>query len=145
MPPLDTFNVSTGVGIITDTGAKVSIITGDSTDLANIASSPDVGICSMFLQDDGTIYKKILSTDQLSDWVEIDPISWIDVAGDVEYTGVETIIASGEVLTCIYKTNTIYRLMSSTENVNGYPVEDSFYSDFDGTNLTNLITTRGQQ
>jgi len=25
-----------------------------------------------------------------------------------------------------------------------YPTEDSFYRDFDGTNLTNLLATRGQ-
>tara|TARA_R100000808_G_C2155423_1_gene167870 strand:- start:16559 stop:17008 length:450 start_codon:yes stop_codon:yes gene_type:complete len=69
--------------------------------------------------------------------------SWIDVAGDVEYTGVDTNIASGEVLTCAYKSDTIYRFINSTENVNGYPIEDSFYSNFDGTNLTNLIVSRG--
>lgn len=69
--------------------------------------------------------------------------SWIDVAGDVEYTGVEATIASGEVLTCDYKSDTIYRFINSTENANGYPIEDSFYSDFDGTNLTNLLASRG--
>ncbi len=69
--------------------------------------------------------------------------SWIDVAGDVEYTGVETTIASGEVLTCNYKSDTIYRFINSTENANGYSIEDSFYRNFDGTNLTNLIVSRG--
>jgi hypothetical protein len=69
--------------------------------------------------------------------------SWIDVAGDVEYTGVEATITSGEVLTCSYKSDTIFRFINSTENTNGYPVEDSFYQNFDGTNLTNLLATRG--
>lgn len=69
--------------------------------------------------------------------------SWIDVAGDVEYTGVVITIAEGEVSTCDYKGNTIYRFINSTENVNGYSIEDSFYRNFDGTNLTNLIVSRG--
>lgn len=69
--------------------------------------------------------------------------SWIDVAGDVEYTGVEAAIASGSVLTCSYQSGTIYRFINSTNNANGYPTEDSFYSNFDGTSLTNLIVTRG--
>ena len=75
---------------------------------------------------------------------EAAPLSWIDVAGDVEYTGAEITIASGDVLTADYKGSTVYRFIDSTENANGYPIEDSFYSDFDGTNLTNLIVTRGQ-
>ena len=92
----------------------------------------------------GQVLSKIDNTDYNTQWVDdTDTLSWIDVAGDVEYTGVETTIASGEVLTCAYKSDTIYRFINSTENANGYPIEDSFYSDFDGTNLTNLIITRG--
>lgn len=92
----------------------------------------------------GQVLSKIDNTDYNTQWVDdTDTLSWIDVAGDVEYTGVEATIASGEVLTCDYKSDTIYRFINSTENVNGYPIEDSFYGDFDGTNLTNLIVTRG--
>jgi hypothetical protein len=92
----------------------------------------------------GQVLSKIDGTDYNTQWVDdTDTLSWIDVAGDVEYTGVEATIASGEVLTCDYKSDTIYRFINSTENANGYPIEDSFYSDFDGTNLTNLIVTRG--
>ena len=92
----------------------------------------------------GQVLSKIDGTDYNTQWVDdTDTLSWIDVAGDVEYTGVDATIASGEVLTCDYKSNTIYRFINSTENANGYPIEDSFYSDFDGTNLTNLIVTRG--
>ena len=92
----------------------------------------------------GQVLAKIDSNDYNTEWTASTGIlTWIDIAGDVEYTGVDTIIASGEVLEAAYKTNTIYRFISSSENVNGYPVEDSFYSDFDGTNLTNLIITRG--
>ena len=92
----------------------------------------------------GQVLSKIDGTYYNTQWVDdTDTLSWIDVAGDVEYTGVEATIASGEVLTCDYKSDTIYRFINSTENANGYPIEDSFYSDFDGTNLTNLIVTRG--
>ncbi|NRA94263.1 MAG: hypothetical protein HRU26_16600 [Psychroserpens sp.] len=69
-------------------------------------------------------------------------LSWIDVAGDVEYTGVETVILEGEVSECLYKDSTIYRFESFAESANGYSVEDSFYREFDGVNLTNLIVKR---
>ena len=93
----------------------------------------------------GQVLAKVDGDDYNTEWIDDGNTStWIDVAGDVEYTGVETTIASGEVLTADYKGATIYRFINSTENANGYPVEDSFYSDFDGTNLTNLIVTRGQ-
>lgn len=68
---------------------------------------------------------------------------WVYYAFRVEYTGVETPIASGDVLTATFDGNTLYRFINSTDNANGYPIEDSFYDDFDGTNLTNLLATRG--
>tara|TARA_R110002012_G_scaffold130813_1_gene283378 strand:- start:31 stop:474 length:444 start_codon:yes stop_codon:yes gene_type:complete len=93
----------------------------------------------------GQVLAKIDGDDYNTEWVDdANTVTWIDVAGDVEYTGVETAIASGEVLTADYKGGTIYRFINSTENANGYPLEDSFYSNFDGSNLTNLILTRGQ-
>ena len=93
----------------------------------------------------GQLLSKVDGTDYNTEWIDnADTVTWIDVAGDVEYTGVETTIASGEVLTADYKGGTIYRFINSTENASGYPIEDSFYSNFDGTNLTNLIVTRGQ-
>jgi len=46
-------------------------------------------------------------------------------------------------LECTIDGGTIYRFINGTNNGNGYPIEDSFYSDFDGVNLTNLIVTRG--
>ena len=70
--------------------------------------------------------------------------TWMGVAGDVEYSGTETSIASGDVLECDYKGSVIYRFINSTNKTNGYPLEDSFYADFNGTYLTNLIVTRGQ-
>jgi len=68
---------------------------------------------------------------------------WGYYANNVEYTGTETIIAAGTVLECTLGTNTLYRFIDGTNNANGYPIEDSFYDDFDGVNLTNLIATRG--
>ena len=71
-------------------------------------------------------------------------VYWNDYAVNrVQYTGVDTSIASGLVKECLYGAATIYRFINSTNNARGYPLEDSFYSDFDGTNLTNLIATRG--
>lgn len=92
----------------------------------------------------GQVLAKIDGTDYNTEWIDgTDTLSWIDVVSDVEYTGVETPIASGDVLTADYKGGTIYRFINSTNNANGYPIEDSFYSNFDGTNLTNLIVQRG--
>lgn len=69
--------------------------------------------------------------------------NWYDYAFNVEYTGAETAITAGTVYTCTIDGGTIYRFVNSTNNANGYPIEDSFYTNFDGSNLTNLITTRG--
>jgi len=69
--------------------------------------------------------------------------NWYDYSTNVEYTGVETAITSGTVYTCSIDGGTIYRFVNSTNNANGYPTEDSFYTNFDGSNLTNLIVTRG--
>ena len=92
----------------------------------------------------GQVLAKVDGTDYNTEWVDdSNTLTWIDVAGDVEYTGVEAVIASGDVLECDYKGGTIYRFINSTNNANGYPIEDSFYLDFDGTNLTNLLVTRG--
>ena len=92
----------------------------------------------------GQVLAKIDGTNYNTEWRDEEvSLSWIDVAGDVEYSGVETTIASGEVSECDYKGGTIYRFINSTNNVNGYSIEDSFYNDFDGTNLSNLIITRG--
>ncbi len=71
--------------------------------------------------------------------------SWNDYAvNKVQYTGVDTVIASGLVKECLSGVDTIYRFISSTNNARNYPLEDSFYADFDGTNLNNLIVSRGE-
>ena len=82
---------------------------------------------------------KIDGTDFNTEWLS----NWYDYATNVQYTGIETAIASGNVLECTIDGGTIYRFINGTNNGNGYPIEDSFYSDFDGVNLTNLIVTRG--
>ena len=67
---------------------------------------------------------------------------WSYYAFRVEYTGAETPIASGDVLAATFDGNILYRFIDSTDNENGYPIEDSFYSNFDGTTLSNLIARR---
>ena len=93
----------------------------------------------------GQVLAKVDGDDYNTEWVDdANTVTWIDLAGDVEYTGVETTILSGTVSECDYKGNTIFRFESTAENANGYLIEDSFYSNFDGTNLTNKIVQRGQ-
>jgi len=66
--------------------------------------------------------------------------NWYDYAMNVEYTGVDTITGSGTIKECTLSGDTIYRFINSTNNANGYPIEDSFYSDF---SLTILLAQRG--
>ena len=69
--------------------------------------------------------------------------SYEDFLINVEYTGIEDTLTSGQVLTGSIDGSNVYRFISDTINNNGYPTEDSFYKDFNGTILTNLIKTRG--
>jgi hypothetical protein len=68
---------------------------------------------------------------------------WGHYATAVQYTGASASIASGTVLTASYSGSTIYRHITTALDANGYPVEDAFYSGFDGTSLTGLIVARG--
>jgi hypothetical protein len=70
-------------------------------------------------------------------------IDWIHYIGNTTYQGTTTVIASGDVFTYVYEPTsaTIYRHVTTA--VTGvYPVEDAFYSNFDGTNLSNIIVSR---
>jgi len=69
--------------------------------------------------------------------------TWGTYSLRVQYTGVDTTIASGLVKECLDGATTVYRFINSTNNARSYPIEDSFYLNFDGTNLTNIIVTRG--
>lgn len=57
--------------------------------------------------------------------------------------GNNTTIAAGEVLEYVLDAVVIYRFFTTAVDSQGYPNEDSFYSAFDGVNLTGLIATRG--
>jgi len=69
-------------------------------------------------------------------------LRWIEVAASVEYTGVESSIAAGEVLSCEYKGADAYRFISTAVNGNGYPSEDAFYKSFDDGTLSELLAKR---
>lgn len=134
----NTIEVTNDVNEIVISKRGTQGIQGDKGDKGDAGEGVPVGGTS------GQVLAKVDGTDYHTQWVDDNnTLSWIDVAGDIQYNGVETIIASGEVLQGDYKGGLIYRFISSAENANGYRVEDSFYSDFDGTNLTNLIVQRG--
>ena len=92
---------------------------------------------------DGGLKRQILvkNTDSSGDY------SWSynfeDFLINVKYTGVESDISTGKVLEAVIDGNNVYRFISDTINSNGYPQEDSFYKDFNGVILNNLIKTRG--
>jgi hypothetical protein len=91
----------------------------------------------------GGTSRQVLAKIDATDYNTLWRSNWYDYSTNVEYTGVETSIASGTVYTCTIDAATIYRFVNSTNNANGYPIEDSFYQNFDGSNLTNLLVTRG--
>jgi hypothetical protein len=70
-------------------------------------------------------------------------IDWIHYIGNTTYQGVTTVIASGDVFTYLYEPTgaTVYRHVT-TLLTGAYPTEDAFYSNFDGTNLSNIIVSR---
>lgn len=84
------------------------------------------------------VLTKIDGTDYNTEWKS----NWIDYASSVKYNGTDTSITDGLVKECTLGGDTLYRFINSIRDADGYPTEDSFYADFDGTNLTNLIVTR---
>jgi hypothetical protein len=68
---------------------------------------------------------------------------WWHYIGSTKYNNIVTIITNGKVFTYTYTptSTTIYRYIT-TATTGLYPTEDSFYSTFDGTTLSDLITTR---
>lgn len=67
---------------------------------------------------------------------------WGFFVTNAKYAAVDTVVASGIVRDYTLGGNTIYRLVTTAFGPI-YPIEDSFYDDFDGVNLTNLLATRG--
>ena len=87
----------------------------------------------------GQALRKIDGADNNTEW----SYNWTDIVTNAKHNGNTTDIATGTVYEYIHKSVTIYRFISTSLDSNNYPQEDSFYSTFDGTNLTNLIITRG--
>ena len=85
------------------------------------------------------VLKKISDSNNDYSW----SYNYEDFLINVQYTGTESNITGGNVLTASIDSEIVYRFISDSTNANGYPVEDSFYKDFNGTTLNNLIKTRG--
>jgi len=72
---------------------------------------------------------------------KLDNLGWLELAN--MWTSEPTLtasIASGDVYTYTYGTPNYYRLDPQPY----VSTSDQFFSDFDGTNLTGLLATRGQ-
>jgi hypothetical protein len=141
-------SVPTSEIVTTAVNGSLSIKEGTGDDLGFILEGKNnADVVTSSINGDGDIVAKSVnlggnSTQILKADGSVE-YGYYDFLINVEYTSVENTIASGVVLTCDFQGGTIYRFINSTENANGYPIEDSFYSDFDGTNLTNLIISRG--
>ena len=70
-------------------------------------------------------------------------LTWYEIVINGEYNGTETTIATGIVREREYRWKTYYRLTTTATNTNNYPEEDSIYTDFDWTDLSWLLITRG--
>ena len=77
-----------------------------------------------------------------SDGVSLDGLlDWVYYATNIKYTDLNGSTPSGKVLTGEIAGDVLYRFIS-TSKTGLYPTEDSFYSTFDGTSLSELIATR---
>ena len=72
---------------------------------------------------------------------DLQVIDWMYYATNIKYTDLNGSTASGKVLTGEIGGDVLYRFIS-TSKTGLYPTEDSFYSTFDGTSLSELIATR---
>ena len=68
--------------------------------------------------------------------------SFKDYLISVEYTGQRFSTPQGDVLEATIDGGIVYRYIRNELNQKGYPLEDSFYNDFTGSTLSNLIATR---
>ena len=67
---------------------------------------------------------------------------WEYLALNAKTDGVEHAATGGYYMEYSLHGNTIYRFITTNEDANGYPLEDSFYSNVSGGVLSNLIVTR---
>ena len=75
---------------------------------------------------------------------EVNRRDYLFFAARSQSNGVSTVIASGTVYEAVFKDeddteSVIYRHVTTATNARGFPVEDAYYSAFDGTNLTGLL------
>ncbi len=117
----------------------VTGLQGDKGDQGEKGDKGDTGEGAIAGGTARQVLTKIDGTDYNAEWRG----NWNIYAMNVEYTGVETTIASGIVLDCTIDGATIYRFINGTNNASGYPLEDSFYSTFNDPTLSNLLATRG--
>ena len=103
----------------------------------------------------GSVYVKVgaeslLKGNNLSDLLDVGTArsnlglnTWWHYIGATKFQDVTVTITGGDVLTYTYEpdSSTVYRYIT-TATTGLYPTEDSFYSTFDGTTLSDLITTR---
>ena len=97
----------------------------------------------------GNNYNVEVASEVVESSITITPQSQCEVTKDWQYfifnttySGVITTLESGTIRAYNYKDNTIIYRYITTDKTGLYPTEDSFYSTFDGTTLSDLITTR---
>lgn len=75
---------------------------------------------------------------------EVNRRDYLFFAARSQANGVSTVITGGTVYEAVFKDeddseSVIYRHVTTATNARGFPVEDAYYSAFDGTNLTGLL------
>lgn len=87
-----------------------------------------------------------IKLDGIESGAEVNRRDYLFFAAGSQANGVSTAIATGIVYEAIFRDkdagdaeSTIYRFVSTAKNARGFPEEDSYYSGFDGTNLTGKL------
>jgi len=99
---------------------------------------PDNGNIKIFRRVDGW-YEKL---DDGSEQPILLAFDYKHLILNVRYNGNDLSISSGEVLESEYLGSTYYRHISISVDTFGYPIEDAFYTGFDGVTLSNKIAER---
>jgi len=122
---------------VSETIENVTVTVNEVTEQVNISVNQTTEQVNLTVAENATVVIPASITDNLN----ILNNSWERHAANIKYNNTST-IASGTVLTGDFFGDIIYRYYANTNDANGYPLEDSFYSGFDGTSLTGLIVSR---
>ena len=124
-------------GVITEDSDTVAF-TGNGT-----AGNPLSAESTFDLTTKADLVGGKIPASQLPAYVVAPTPKFSEIIIEAETDGIEIPITGGTYMVYNFRGQTVYRYITTATNANGYPTQDAFYSTFDGTTLSGLITTRG--